>query len=111
MEALDQDSITLKIAEIKEQIADLHLQKIAAEATLRSLQERLAELNGGNVDHGITAPSAPVPTPDKLTREESISLFMRLFQGREDVYPLLWEGKTTGSKGYSPACAKEVFRG
>ena len=72
MEALDRESIILKITELKEHIADFHQQQIAAEATLRSLQERLAVFNGGNVDHSSTVPTTPLPTPNKLTREERI---------------------------------------
>ena len=107
METLDRENIILNITELKEQITDLQQQKITAETTLHSLQERLAEFNGGNVDRSITTPTTPVPTPNKLTREERISLFMRLFRGRDDVYPLLWEGKTSDSIGYSPVCANE----
>lgn len=35
--------------------------------------------------------------------EQKIALFRMLFRGREDVYPLLWENKHTGRKGYAPA--------
>jgi hypothetical protein len=42
METLDRESIILKITELKEPITDFQQQKIAAETTLRSLQERLA---------------------------------------------------------------------
>lgn len=35
--------------------------------------------------------------------DQKISLFRMLFRGREDVYPVLWENKQTGRKGYAPA--------
>jgi superfamily II DNA or RNA helicase len=38
--------------------------------------------------------------------EEKISLFSRLFRGREDVYPKRWESKNNNS-GYSPVCGNE----
>jgi hypothetical protein len=34
-----------------------------------------------------------------------VALFRRLFRGRADVYPVRWEGKTSGKSGYAPACA------
>jgi len=45
--------------------------------------------------------------PSRLTTDEKVALFRRLFQGRTDVYPIRWESKTTGKSGYAPACANE----
>jgi superfamily II DNA or RNA helicase len=42
----------------------------------------------------------------KLSIDEKVALFRRLFRGRTDVYPLRWENKL-GRVGYSPACANE----
>ena len=81
METSDRESILLEIDATEKQITNLQQQQNAAEKTLQSLRERLAEHNGENVDH--TAPATPVPTLRKLTREERISLFMHLFRGRE----------------------------
>jgi len=53
-----------------------------------------------------TQPSANIPT----TPKEKISLFRKLFRGRNDVYPLLWISSKTGRKGYSPACGNEWVR-
>jgi superfamily II DNA or RNA helicase len=44
------------------------------------------------------------------TTTEKISLFRRLFSGREDVFALRWESQTGGS-GYSPACGNEWKKG
>lgn len=52
-------------------------------------------------------PSAPEPEPSKLSPTEKIALFRRLFRGRTDVFPVRWEGKTSGKNGYAPACANE----
>ncbi len=41
---------------------------------------------------------------------DKISLFMSLFQGREDVYARRWESKNGGS-GYSPVCKNEWRKG
>jgi len=62
--------------------------------------------------HGIewrspSKPAAPPAEPSRLSTEEKLALFRRLFRGRTDVYPVRWESKTTGKSGYAPACANE----
>lgn len=54
----------------------------------------------------------PVPgtKPSRLSTEDKIALFRRLFRGRTDIYPVRWESKV-GKSGYSPACANEWKRG
>lgn len=32
--------------------------------------------------------------PSNLSPDEKVALFMRLFRGRSDVYPVRWESKT-----------------
>ena len=48
-------------------------------------------------------PSTPVPSPTssshQLTTPEKISLFRRLFRGREDVYPRRWESAKISRSG------------
>jgi hypothetical protein len=65
--------------------------------------------------HGIDwrlpklAPVPPVsiePEPSRLSTDEKMALFRRLFRGRTDVYPIRWESKA-GKSGYAPACANE----
>lgn len=43
----------------------------------------------------------------RLSTDEKIALFRRLFQGRTDVFPVRWESKTSGKSGYAPACSNE----
>jgi len=45
--------------------------------------------------------------PSRLSPTEKVALFIRLFRGRPDVYPVRWESKTAGKSGYTPACANE----
>ena len=47
------------------------------------------------------------PEQSRLTTDEKVALFRRLFRGRTDVYPIRWESKSTGKSGYAPACANE----
>lgn len=67
--------------------------------------------------HGIQWRLAPEPEGDqsspqepassRLSTDDKLSLFRRLFRGRTDVYPIRWESKSTGKTGYAPACANE----
>ena len=45
--------------------------------------------------------------PSPISTAEKIRIFRTLFRGRTDVYPILWESKTTGKSGYAPACENE----
>ncbi|ALK99981.1 DEAD/DEAH box helicase [Massilia sp. WF1] len=47
------------------------------------------------------------PESSRFSTAEKVMLFRRLFRGRTDVFPIRWEGKTTGKSGYAPACANE----
>jgi len=98
------------------------LQKALREcALLREENERLRKLLGlRHEDCSPTSepsiserstpyiPTAP-PVVSNLSIEEKIALFRSLFRGRQDVYPVRWEGKK-GNSGYSPACANEWNR-
>jgi hypothetical protein len=53
--------------------------------------------------------SALSPINHQSPVEEKISLFRRLFRGREDVYPKRWESKNNNS-GYSPVCSNDDDR-
>ena len=65
--------------------------------------------------HGIewrvsVAPASPAVTEvesSKISTDEKVALFRRLFRGRTDVYPVRWESRASGKSGYAPACANE----
>ena len=83
---------------------------VDALAMLRAENARLTALLDA---HGIAwrlPPQAQTPTvaePSRLTTDAKVALFRTLFRGRSDVYPVRWEGKTSGKSGYAPACANE----
>ena len=52
-------------------------------------------------------PPAKESEPSNLSTDAKVALFMRLFRGRTDVYPMRWESKKTGKSGYSPVCLNE----
>ena len=79
---------------------------------LRTENDRLLALLRA---HGIESNPPPPPALmatsrtelSKLSTDEKVALFRRLFRGRTDVFPIRWESKTSGKSGYSPACANE----
>lgn len=79
-------------------------------AALRAENARLIALLDA---HGIAwrvpteVPKLQVVEPSRLSKNEKIALFRKLFRGRTDVYPVRWEGKTSGKTGYAPACGNE----
>lgn len=86
------------------------LQKALAECSrLKEENARLRTLLGlpGEEAKAHTAQKASI-TNDS-SPEVKVGLFRSLFRGREDVYPIRWEGKD-GKSGYSPACANEWNR-
>ena len=70
--------------------------------------------------HGIAIPGGDAATANAVAEVSAVSkrspiadkitLFMSLFQGREDVYARRWEGKN-GRAGYSPVCGNEWRKG
>jgi superfamily II DNA or RNA helicase len=89
-------------------------------ASLREENERLRKLLGlrpGDLAPTpkpiVSEPSAAYTSANQITNgssvENQIALFRSLFRGREDAYPVRWEGRK-GNSGYSPACAKEWNR-
>ncbi len=93
------DSILRKIADAEGQIASLNQQREDVAATLSSLRERLALYDEENRRHLTTPATAVVSTSTKLAPGDTIALFLRLFRGREDVYPKLLQNQRTGKKG------------
>ncbi|MGA2518964.1 MAG: DEAD/DEAH box helicase family protein [Thermodesulfobacteriota bacterium] len=90
-------------------------------ASLKEENKRLKKLLGlssekpaTEIESIISEPLTPYATairPDDngSSVETQVALFRSLFRGREDVYPVRWEGKY-GRSGYSPACANEWKR-
>jgi len=85
---------------------------MAAPDDLSALRAENARLIALLESHGIEWRARPPLSPpavetSRLSTDEKIALFRRLFRGRTDVYPVRWESKTTGKSGYAPACANE----
>jgi superfamily II DNA or RNA helicase len=83
---------------------------------LRAENARLAALlEAHGIDWHLPAEPSAADTSEseasRLSTDEKVALFRRLFRGRTDVYPIRWESKTTGKSGYAPACANEWLAG
>ena len=83
-----------------------------------ALQAENARLIALLESHGIEwrLPLEPVPPvveqeSSRLSTDEKVALFRRLFRGRTDVYPVRWESQKTGKSGYAPACGNEWLAG
>jgi hypothetical protein len=111
MQRHDHRDILRRIVELEQQIAHLQEQQAEAEATLRSLRTQLERDAAAPSSKQEISDQAQVLTAETLTSDEKISLFLRLFRGRHDMFPRLWQNQTTGKKGYAPACANEWVRG
>jgi superfamily II DNA or RNA helicase len=111
METSEREILLREISEIEQQLAHLEKQQEEAEKRLRSLKSRLAAHDSA-ASHESVRPEKPVVnTLTDLTPDEKVAIFLRLFRGRDDVYPKLWQNRKTGRKGYSPACSNEWLRG
>jgi len=111
MERSNRKIILRKIAEVEQQIVHLRKEQEEAETKLSLLRTRLAPDDDETTYKPKHPAEDPVSTAANLTPDEKITLFLRLFKGREDVYPKLWQNQKTGKKGYSPACSNEWVRG
>jgi superfamily II DNA or RNA helicase len=89
------DQIKARLATIEQERHSL-LQELESLSTLRTSTGFL----------GVSASEKPV-----TTQEERITLFMRLFRCRDDIFPKMWENQKKGTRGYSPACKTEWVRG
>ena len=111
MDMPDRDSLLAEISVLEQQIAHLQQQQANAEKSLLMLKQQLTEIDSSQlVAQQDTDKTQPLHHPP-LSSDEKVALFRRLFRGREDVYPKLWQNQKSGKKGYSPACANEWVHG
>jgi len=95
-----------RIAEIEKLLGRLDRERaelIAELGRLRRIKDR--ETGYDVVLPGLVEDEAP------LKDTNPVSLFMSLFQGRNDVYAVRWESARTGKSGFQPACKNEWSRG
>ena len=97
------DDTLAEIARQKARLAELERERAAATDRIAALEAGLIE-GAGEARDRAAGPTWSVPPP--ATMAERVSLFRRLFRGREDVFPKRWESRK-GTQGYSPVCENE----
>jgi superfamily II DNA or RNA helicase len=96
----DLDSIRRELAAQEAALAEAERRRDEARARVEALR---AELSAAT--RSSPAPAAP------MTSARKVELFLSLFRGRPDVYPVRFEGKRTGKAGYAPACSNKFEPG
>jgi hypothetical protein len=87
-----------------DRIRQIQQRLIELENEEKSLKEELSTLKKYKQ---IDSYGQPIREAPPQTNDEKIDLFLELFCCRTDVFPKLWENKSKGTKGYSPACRNE----
>jgi superfamily II DNA or RNA helicase len=91
---------------------ETELDRLRAE---NSMLKSLLVKNGIDIPQRVvitdTATVSTRPIGNPLSPDAKVKLFRRLFQGRNDVYPIRWQSPNTGKSGYSPVCANEWRNG
>lgn len=94
-----------QIEHIKNRLKDIEQEK-------EKLLNELSFLQNQKEEKLRSTPTTLSTKPNPLIDdEEKISLFLKLFTGRTDVFAKLWENKKSGKKGWSPVCSNEWVKG
>ena len=99
------------MSELEEALREIERLRIENAELKKRLGLSDAIVHESPIDYSRESPLPPplesetLPEADShSSNQDKIRLFRILFKGREDVYPALWMNRTTGKKGYSPAC-------
>lgn len=94
-----------KIQSVRKQLMNLDAKRSILVSLLEKLQ---AQLDGPQPAVRVAESIGPY-TSGGIT-DDDVNIFMKLFSGRQDVFPKRWESRN-GRSGYSPACRNEWVRG
>jgi superfamily II DNA or RNA helicase len=101
--AIGDDALRSRVAELAAECARLRLENV-------ELRRRFRVEATTAPTHTVVPDSTPTHFSGTLTNaspaEAKLSLFRKLFRGREDVFAVRWIGKD-GKAGYSPAALKD----
>jgi hypothetical protein len=99
------EDLQTQLQEALEECASLREENRRLKKLLGLFPEDLATTTKPTVSEPLTQYDAACPlVTNNSPIETQIALFRSLFRGREDVYPIRWEGKK-GNSGYSPTFA------
>jgi superfamily II DNA or RNA helicase len=111
MDLPDRDKVLEEISLLEKRIEYLRHQQSDADESLLALQQQLIGIDRHqSSDHKDTENTSPFDS-SSLSPTDKVNLFLRLFRGRDDVYPKRWQNQKSGKNGYSPTCANEWVRG
>jgi len=102
------DEIATRIARLEQALQELEGQRCSLQAELDRARADLARVAAVPRTQPASKGSASSP---KLTPQEKVALFRRVFRGREDVFPVRFVSKKTGKSGYSPECSNKFVDG
>jgi superfamily II DNA or RNA helicase len=101
-----------QLARDEARLADIELERARVARRIVELKARLsAGIPPAGGPREPTRQSALSSHSTPSTSKQKVSLFLKLFRGRTDVYPTRWVNTKRGTKGYSPACSNEWVRG
>ena len=98
------------MADMEQEKDDLLHRLSVLDAERRNIVVRLQELDRLQKEQAQPH-TETVRGSEHFSPAEKISVFRRLFRGRQDVYPRRFESRKTGKSGYQPVCANEWRRG
>jgi superfamily II DNA or RNA helicase len=101
----DADTRRARIEQERARIAELERELRLARVRLRHVESEPLTVAEAAPDRVLAARGEPGGRAP--TAAEKVALFRSLFRGREDVFPKLWVNRSTGRKGYAPACGNE----
>jgi len=100
-------ALTSSLADAEAELRRLDAERAAAAARVTTLR---AEIAARAVEAQPPAPTIPAIAEPRSAREKA-RLFLSLFRGRDDVYPIRFEPKPPKKAGYAPDCANKFVRG
>jgi hypothetical protein len=111
MDQPDRDSVLKEISILEKRVEHLRQQQSDTKESLLALRQQLIEIDRHqSAENKDTENTSPFDS-SSLSPTDKVNLFLRLFRGRNDVYPTRWENKKSSNSGYSPTCANEWVRG
>jgi hypothetical protein len=107
-ELADKNDASEEIAHIRRRLAELNEERVELERQLEALEQQLISDSRAEVERPAFVDA---PVSNNSPSIAKVELFLRLFAGRPDVFPVRWENRKDGRAGYSPACSNEWAKG
>lgn len=95
------------LADAEAELLRIEEERAAAAARVTALRAELAAADAAS----RAAPPSPPPLGEPASASAKAKLFLSLFRGRDDVYPVRFEPKPPKKAGYAPDCANKFVRG